>query len=383
MTAFSLAISVSYVPPTYHGGGETYIYYLTKELVKLGISIDLFAAEIPKKAEKWNWDHVSLHECKPLFMVRHNPIMPSLPLSMIKNGRYDLVHTGIPLGFACDAATFVSHIKRKPLILTYHCDVVSSTSISGAYASFLKLYTLRCADKILPTTRSYADTSPLLKNFRDKVEVIPMGVDLARYTFNKQHRDEIRAKHGIRHDEKVILFVGGLNYYRRYKRIDLLIKAMEIVLRYHENVTLIIVGEGDLRPSLENLCRELNLRKVIFTGYLSEQDLPKYYCAADLFVLASLVREEAFGIVLLEAAACGVVPISFGIPGPSEVCQDLGGFVAPVPTTEELHVRLAETILEALTTDLESKSKVCMENVKRYDWSKIAERTLRVYQELV
>ena len=383
MAALNLAISVSYVPPTYHGGGETYIYYLTKELAKLGVNIDLFAAEIPEKVETWNWDHVKLYGCKPRLMVRNNPIMPSLPLRMIKNGEYDLIHTGIPLGFACDAAAFVSTIKRKPLIITYHCDVSPSSATLRAYGSFLKLYTLRRADKIMPTTKSYADTSPFLKNFKDKIEVVPLGVDLARYAFNIKYRDEIREKHEIRRDEKLILFVGGLNRYRSYKRIDILLTTMKSVFKHRKDVTLIIIGEGDLRPGLEKLCRELNLRKIIFTGYVSEKDLLKYYCAADLFILASLHRDEAFGIVFLEAAACGVVPISFNIPGPGEVCQDLGGFVAPITPTEEPDTRLAKTILEALASDLASKSKACLKNVKRYAWSNIAERTLRVYRDLL
>lgn len=383
-SSLSIAFAAPYVPPAYIAGGEAYVYHLVKELVKLGINIDLFTTAIPTKTEEWSWDHVNLYESSPLFKVGKTPVMPSLPLKMIGKRKYDLIHANFPSGFVCDVSAFVSSIQRKPLVITYHCDVLPLNNTSKAYNLFLKLYTLRHASRIIATTKSYVETSPILKSFVDKVELVPMGVDLTRFYVNKRYQRETKQKHGIKEGEKVILFVGGLDHYHRSKRVDLLIRVMQDVSHSFNDFVLLIVGEGDLRSDLENLCKGLNLGdKVIFTGYVSNEDLPKYYCAADLFVLPSLTREEAFGIVLIEAAACGAVPICFNIPGPGWVCRDLGGFVVPIATNHELYSNLLKTVLQALTTNLEHKSKTCVQNVKKYDWSNIAKKTLEIYEELV
>ncbi len=382
MKPLKIAMAVPYVPPTYIGG-ETYIYYLTKEQAKLGMTINLFTTRLPVKTGDWDWSHVNLYESNELFRVGHTPVMPSLLPQMLKNDDYDLIHTTVPSGFACDVSAFVSDLKRKPLVILYHCDVIPSTIIRKAYSSFLRFYTLRSADRILSTTRSYAETSAMLKHFSDKVTIVPMGADPSRFYKNEQYRKEIKKRHKIKTTDKVILFIGGLNEHHKFKRVDLLIKAVAQVSKQSGGVILIVVGEGDLKPGLQQLCQELDFNNVVFTGYASNEDLPKYCNAADLFVLPSLTREEAFGIVLAEAASCGVVPICFDIPGPGEVCRNLGGFIVPLSETGNAEDELARVITEALASDLSERSKTSRENAKKYAWSEVARQTLEIYQELM
>jgi len=378
----SIAMAVPYVPPTYIGG-ETYVYYLTKELAKLGVSIDLFTAVIPQKTGEWDWGHVNLHESSYLFKIGNTPIMPSLLPKLIKYDNYDLIHTTVPSGFACDVSAFVSYIKRKPLVILYHCDVAPSSVITKTYSSFLRLYTLRHADSIISTTRSYAETSSMLKRIPGRVDIVPLGVDTTRFFPDERYQSQIRERHGIGDDNKTVLFIGGLNWHHRFKRVDLLIRAMSEVCKERDDITLVIVGEGDLKPGLQLLCQELNLGKVIFTGYVSNDDLPKYCNAADLLVVPSLAREEAFGMVIVEAAACGAVPICFDIAGPSELCRDLGGFVCTPEETKDAHISLAETISRVLASNLEHKSTECAERAKKYSWTEIAQKTLAIYERIV
>ncbi len=383
MGSINLAIVVPYIPPTYIGGGETYIYYLSKELANLGVNISLFTAKLPPQRGEWNWQHVDLYECKSIFNVGNTPIMPSLPLRMLKNNNWEIIHTAVPSGFACDISALISSIRKVPLVVLYHCDLVDSTAVSKAYSSVLRRYTLKHADRVIATTSSYAKTSSLLRQLTDKVRVIPMGTNLTGYSSNAQEKQEIKGRYGINHNEKVVLFVGGLGHFHKFKRVDLLIKAMAKVLDERKDVTLIIIGKGNLKHSLQALCQELGLDKVKFVGYVSNEDLPKYYSAADLFVLPSLTREEAFGIVLAEAASCGAVPICFDIPGPGEVCRDLGGLVVPVSGGRDVQDNLAQAILHALTTDLHAQSKACQANAKKYAWSKVAQKVLETYRELI
>jgi len=383
MNALKVAIVVPYVPPTYIGGGETYIYYLSQELTKLGVNISLFTTKLPQDWKEWDWSHLDLHQCSSIFKVGNTPIMPTLLPRMLKSGSFELIHTAVPSGFACDVSSLVSSIRQVPVVLTYHCDLVNTTVLSKVYLSVLRYFTLKRTDRILPTTSSYAQTSLLLRSYMNKVKVVSMGTNLVDYHVRERDRQEIRKKHGINNNDKVILFVGGLGYFHKFKRVDLLIRAVEKVLREQYNVSLIIVGKGDLMHDLQTLCLELGLKKVIFTGYVPNDELPKYYSTADLFVLPSLTREEAFGIVLAEGASCGAIPICFDVPGPNEVCRNLGGFVVPLTGLIEAHDELAQVILQALTTDLTNQSKKCQNNAKQYAWSEVARKTIEVYRELV
>lgn len=381
MKNLNIAFSVTYIPPTYIGGGQTYIYYLTRELYNLGVKMNIFTSGVSVESSEWNWEHAKVHGCKSILKVSNTPIMPTLPLKMMKDNSCDLIHTDVPQGFSCDISAFVSDVKKKPLIITYHCDLLPST-ISRAYFFILMHYTLKRADKIVATTRTYAETSPLLKNFMSKIKIVPMGVDLKKYSIRDREKagKEIREKYEIQ-DERVLLFVGGLNEPHKYKRVDLLLKTFKGISKKHPDVKLIIIGEGGLRSEYESMCNELGIKdKIIFTGYVNNEELPKYYCASDLFVLPSLTREEAFGIVLLEAAACGCVPVCFDIPGPGEVCKDIGGLVA---STEDPMIGLKKAISEALSLDLDEKGRICADKVKKYGWNEVAKKTLKIYGEVV
>jgi len=78
-----------------------------------------------------------------------------------------------------------------------------------------------------------------------------------------------------------------------------------------------------------------------------------------------------------------VVPVTFDIPGPGEVCRELGGFVAMLSDTSEPQAELAQTILQALSSDLPVASDICRRNAQRYAWSEVAQRTLEIYRELL
>jgi glycosyltransferase involved in cell wall biosynthesis len=382
MKSMNAGICVTYVPPTYIGGGETYIYYLSRELAKLGVDIRIFTTPTPRTAE-WDWSHARFYESKSIFDVRNTPVMPSLLFNMIRYGRYDVIHTAVPQGFACDVSAIASRVLRKPLVVMYHCDLIPLVGILRAYSLLLRLFTFRLASKIIVSTRSYAETSPLLSSFMEKIAIVPLGADLSHFSYDEQYRQEIRRKHGIVEDERVVLFVGGLNYYHRFKRVDLLVRAMADVCDDNDSICLIVVGQGEIKSELEKLAHNLNLHKAIFTGYVSNEDLPKYYCAADLFVLPSLTREEAFGIVLVEAAACGAIPLTFDIPGPGEVCRDMGGCVCPVEPDRPPSDSLSKAIAEMLKSDLNSRRTECQKKAKNYSWAASAKKTLEIYNELV
>ena len=87
--------------------------------------------------------------------------------------------------------------------------------------------------------------------------------------------------------------------------------------------------------------------------------------------------------MLAEAASCGAVPVCFDIPGPGEVCRNLGGFVVPLPGTGNAEDELAGVITKALASDLSDRSKISRENTRQYAWSEVARQTLEIYRELM
>jgi len=133
----------------------------------------------------------------------------------------------------------------------------------------------------------------------------------------------IKARHDIR-GKKVVLFVGRLV---PYKGVEYLLAAFNI-LKTGE-AALVIVGEGPLDGELKEKAASLGLKNVVFAGAVPGEDLPGYYAACDVFVLPSVTRQEAFGLVLAEAMACGKPVISTNFSGMPYVVGDGGLLVAP------------------------------------------------------
>jgi len=113
MKNLNIAFSVTYIPPTYIGGGQTYIYNLTRELYNLGVKMEVFTSGVLVKSSEWDWGHAKVHWCKSILRVGNTPIMPTLPLKMMKDNSYDVIHTDVPQGFSCDISAFVSDIKKS------------------------------------------------------------------------------------------------------------------------------------------------------------------------------------------------------------------------------------------------------------------------------
>ncbi len=219
---------------------------------------------------------------------RH-PVSPSL-LSFLKNNKFDVVHLHMPNPWA-EFCCLLS--KPKRLVVTYHADVVKKFGSSIVLPIQRKV--LRMAEKIVVFSKEYADSSPILRDFKDKIAIIPYGVDVNKFKkFDKSRVKELRSLG----KSPFFLFVGRLV---RYKGLRFLIKAMREV-----DGTLFIVGNGSLLANLRSIAND----RVHFFTKVSDEDLVNFYHACDVFVLPSTTRAEAFGIVQLEAMACGKPVIS-------------------------------------------------------------------------
>ena len=207
------------------------------------------------------------------------------------------------------------------------------------------------------------------KHFPGNYTIIPNGVDLEHFSPEVSPIDEFC-------DGKLnILFVGRLE---KRKGADYLLKAYQRIKRDIPNSRLIIVGPGTrLRHKYEKQVKQSGLRDVVFVGYTSYEELPRYYKTADI-CCAPATGWESFGIVLLEAMAVGKPIVASNIEGYASLVTDgIEGLLVP-PKDED---RLAQALIslmtdESLRQQMGARGRV---KAKEYDWKYIAQRVLNYY----
>jgi glycosyltransferase involved in cell wall biosynthesis len=358
----------------YIGGVENYVYHLSKELIKLGHKIKVICADEPSIGDGII-DGIQVKRLNYMGKIANTNITPKLPQTILKED-FDIIHTHLPTPWSADWSAVVSLIKNKPLILTYHNDIVGEgiySYIAKSYNFILLPLLLKSAKKIIVTHKRYIDFSPHLKEYIKKIEVIPPGIDL----------DKFKPMPQTKRREKIILFVGILDKFHRYKGLDYLIKAMTFIKRDIFNVKLIVGGNGVLKEEYIKLSRSLGLEKQIdFVGFIPQNKLIEYYNNCDVFVLPSLSSEqEGFGIVLLEAMACGKPVVTTNIVGLAENIKSIGSGRVIEPGKE---IELSKAIIEILNNeDLanEMGQKARKLTEENYSWNLIAKKILELYYD--
>lgn len=234
----------------------------------------------------------------------------SCPLSMQFVRRFremaanaDVVHIHVPFPLA-DAALILSGYKGR-VIVSWHSDVVKQKKLLMLYKPFM-MSLLRRADRILVATEGHIDGSAYLPEFREKCVIVPYGIVPEDYT---EVKPEGFLTEKCTYSTSVkVMFSGRLVY---YKGIDVLINAFPAV----RDCELFICGDGELEPVLRDSVTVQGMSdRVHFLGFLPENDLRRAFADCDIFVLPSVERSEAFGIVQLEAMVYGKPVINTALP---------------------------------------------------------------------
>jgi rhamnosyl/mannosyltransferase len=276
-----------YYPPA-RGGIESHLEVLSNGLNEF-VKLRLIVANEGRETITESCNGVHVTRLGELFKLHSAPICPGL-ISELRRQQPDLVHIHWPNPTAV-LAYLISGLRAK-LIFTYHSDVVRQRKLAMAFWPLLRL-ALRQASAIIATSPQYIDSSAILSAHRAKCHVIPFGVrseyfaDTDSLTINR-----IRTQYG----PQILLAVGRLVDYKGFEH---LVRAMPWV-----KGTLLLIGRGPNRAALQKLATDLNVRdRIVFLDEV--EDLRPFYQAADIFVFPSIMRSEAFGIVQLEAMACG------------------------------------------------------------------------------
>lgn len=230
------------------------------------------------------------------------PLCPGAPLRLRKL-RPDLVHVHFPNPMG--DLTYLLSGLRTPLVVSYHADIIKQRAYLPFYRPVIDRLFRRAA-RIVAASQEYAESAELLREYRDKIVIQPYGIDVPSLALRNGDAgavSDLRAQYG----ERLVLFVGVLRY---YKGVDVLIRAMTRVSGH-----ALIAGRGAERSALAALARELDVAdRVTFLGEVSDARLRALFHAADVLALPSIDRCEAFGIVQLEAMACGKPVVSTDLP---------------------------------------------------------------------
>lgn len=355
--------------PPFMGGIENHLRWLCSGLQKAAEVEALTANRGPRDSEE-SVDGLKVTRVGTMFELFGAPVCPGL-VRKIRETPCDLLHIHLPNPSAV-LAYLVSRAKA-PLVVTYHSDIVRQKILGPLFQPFLRKFLGRCA-AVIVTSPSYLDTSPALSPFREICRVIPHGIPVERFQQVDADRvSRIRKEHGTR----IVLSVGRLVY---YKGFEYLIRAMAKV-----RGRLLIVGAGPLRLTLERESKNLGASgRVIFLGEVEDRDVIPYYHAAEVFVLPSVERSEAFGIVQLEAMACGKPVVNTRIDsGVAFVSLDgVTGFTVP-PRDPEALAQAINRLLDdpVLRQKFGEAARRRVEQEFRLDL--MVERTLRLYHEVL
>ena len=357
------------------GGVENYVYYLSKELVNQGHQIEVICANEPQSINKDNIEGIQVKRLSYLGRIANTNITPELPI-ILSLEDYDIIHTHIPTPWSADWSAISSKIKNKPLVVTYHNDIIGdgiSNYIARFYNyTFLKLL-LKRADKIIITQPSYLRSSAYLRDYQDKIEVIPNGVDVDKFQPKKTLNNE---------NDYNIFFLSLLDEFHLYKGLDYLLKSLQTVKKEIPNLKLIVGGKGVLVDYYKKIAVSMGLGdNVEFTGFISDEDIVEYYNQANVFVLPSISSlQEGFGIVALEALSCQTPVITTDIVGVAEDLIEVNsGLVVPAKDS----VKLAEaiiTILKDKKLQIEMGKRGRELVMEKYTWKRVASSMEKLYK---
>ena len=248
---------------------------------------------------------VPVLRCGSLGTVASCPLSPEFVMQFRRKVMCaDVVELHLPFPPA-DLACLLSGYKGR-VVVAWHSDVVRQKRLLKLYAPLMR-WLLRRADAIIVATKAHIDSSPYLREFREKCVVIPYGISPKEYAAAPTVPVLTQRLHDP--SAKKILFVGRLVY---YKGVDVLLEAFAKVIG---NAELFLAGDGVLRDTLKTRAAELGIaQRVHFLGRRVTPELRAAFRDCDIFVLPSVANSEAFGIVQLEAMVYGKPVINTALP---------------------------------------------------------------------
>jgi rhamnosyl/mannosyltransferase len=305
------------------------------------------------------------------------PTMPALIRSLERDGRFDLYHLHFPDPMSHLALSALPGDRR--VVISWHSDIIRQKILLQLYRPFLKRIINRAGAIIGATPRHFSSSTQLsLSHHPDRFRVVPYGLDYSPYLATEL--DDQAARIRAAHPGRRLVFAVGRHVY--YKGFEYLIRAMPDVA---PDALLLLGGTGPLTPQYRQLIDELDLGdRVRLLGRVPDQALPAHYRAAEVFCMPSVEPSEAFGLVQIEAMACGRPVVGCELHNGATYVNQHGttGLVVP-PRDPGALARALDTLLadQALAKRMgeAGRQRACTEFSLEKMWS----GTLQVYREVL
>jgi phosphatidylinositol alpha-1,6-mannosyltransferase len=286
--------------------------------------------------------------------------------------RFTAIHAGraLPEGIT---AWLVARLTLHPVVIYAHGEELTTWGQGGKYKAMR--FALRHADRVIANSEFTRDLLIKMDVNPASITLIYPGVDVARFRPGLECA-ELRKSVGVTDAGKLILSVGRLS---RRKGFDQVIKALPALIHAGLEVQYVLIGIGEDHDYLFDLARRQGVvDRVHLLGHVSAYDLPRWYNACDVFIMPN--REingdtEGFGMVFIEAAACGKPAIA-GLAGGTgaAVVDAVTGF--RVDGTDTVAVTIAlQRILENTQYAQQIGNRALTRAIKQFDWSIVAEET--------
>ena len=364
-------------------------YGLAKTLVKKGHNVTVFSSSSALKKH----DGSKNETIEGISVKRFNPVLPTSLFSMLKKD-FDVLHMH-HLGYLAPISSYAALAKKMksvPSVFTMHGiyhnpyivenidDPLSAKINNKIQLSFpLKPWKLTDwfvhlplqADKITALTEWEKTAITKLSIDSKKINVVPNGVDLEKYS---KGRSDYFKKLGI--SGKILLFVGQPTKRKGWKHF---LDAMPSILKKFPDAKAVFIGYSR-NKELENYSKSMGLEKsVVFLGYLPEEKKIDAFKSSDVFVFPTLY--EGFGIVFLEAMASGLPIVTTDSAGNKEIIENNRNGIL---TGAKNSLEIAEAVIKLLESRA-LRAKISQANKRKvldYEWKKVAEMYLGIYEDV-
>ena len=301
------------------GGVEKVMFALTEGLSGRGVDCDMLCAkfrrvpfdeeDIPRSSRQGRLEVLTLGPhgrvlcARAWFKAAATMIAPYMIAWLRRHcNEYDIIHIHHPDPMAGLALRLSGY--RGEVVLHWHSDIVSQRFFLRLYGP-LQRWLIGRSRFVVGTTPVYVEQSPYLQGAKDKLACIPIGCHALSCP------QEAAAAFRRRFPAPYLVFSMGRLV--PYKGFEYLVSAME---HLDGNYHLLLGGDGPMRAEMEKLIEEKGLQdRVSLAGYIEPETVPLCFAGADVFVMSSVMKSEAFGIVQIEAMSCGTPVVTTDVPG--------------------------------------------------------------------
>lgn len=366
-----------------NGGIERHMQFLCSGLATRGLDVTYLVAGDTLTTSDEMLDGFRLVQAGTFgtfFSTAASPAQVIKALAMYRKQPFDIVHLHFPNPIAHLISWLLpGNVKR---VITWHSDIIRQKRLLSLYQPFLERITASTDALIAATSAHFTSSTQISSRLAaEKKHVIPYGQDFSALALTAQNTElylKLKAEAKTVTTSGNIIFALGRHVY--YKGFDVLIEAMQAV-----DAQLLLGGDGPLRDKLKQQAQQLGLaHRIRLTGPIPEADLAAYFNACDLFCLPSVEQSEAFGLVQLEAMACGKPVVCTQLNNGVNVVNQRGvtGLAVPVRDAKALAQALNQLLTnEVLRFTLGAQAK--QRALNEYSLDAMSTSHVKLYQDLL